>query len=193
MCNPTLAIAGAQAVLQFQVANAQQKAIRDQQIRQNEIAMRNREQAIVSKTRGLIQRTKGRLEKIGEAEKISRRKRATFKVNRENVTGNSYDFLLANYYDKEANYRNRILGNIASSKFQYLQDLKAVDLRYDSQSTYVSPVDRNMNFASSALSFGSTYYNYKAKQNRFQTNNERYGYGDFTGDTDIFSDSGFQY
>ena len=66
MCNPTLAIAGAQAVLQFQVANAQQKAIRDQQIRQNEIAMRNREQAIVSKTRGLIQRTKGRLEKIGE-------------------------------------------------------------------------------------------------------------------------------
>ena len=93
MCNPQLAIAGASAVLQFQVANAQQKAIQEQQKRQNEIAMRNRELAITSKTRKLIQTTKGRLEKIGQAEKISRRKRATFKVNRENITGNTYDFL----------------------------------------------------------------------------------------------------
>ena len=39
--------------------------------------------------------------------------------------------LLANYYDTEAGYRNRVLGNIESSKFQYLQDMKAVDLRYE--------------------------------------------------------------
>ena len=100
--------------------------------------------------------------------------RATFKVNKENFTGNSYDFLLANYYDKEAGYRNRVLGNIESSKFQYLQDLKSIDLRYDSQSTYVSPVDRRMNALSSTLNFGSTYYDYKAKQNRYQTNNDKY-------------------
>ena len=31
MCNPTLIVAGASAVLQYQVANAQQKAIQDQQ------------------------------------------------------------------------------------------------------------------------------------------------------------------
>ena len=36
MCNPQLAIAGASAALQFQVANAQQKAIQEQQKRQNE-------------------------------------------------------------------------------------------------------------------------------------------------------------
>ena len=65
MCNPQLAVAGASAVLQFQVANTQQKAIREQEKRQNEIAMRNRELAIASKTRKLIQTTKGRLEKIG--------------------------------------------------------------------------------------------------------------------------------
>ena len=179
MCNPTLIVAGASAVLQYQVANAQQKAIRDQQIRQNEIAMRNREQAIVSKTRGLIQRTKGRLEKIGEAEKISRRKRATFKVNRENITGNTYDFLLANYYDTEAGYRNRVLGNIESSKFQYLQDMKAVDLRYEGQSTYITPVDRKMNFLNSSLSFGKSYYDYKAKKNANDVNDERLTYYDY--------------
>ena len=68
MCNPTLAIAGAQAVMQYQVANAQQKAVQAQQRRQNEIALRNRNQAIVSKQRKLIQITKGRLEKIGEGD-----------------------------------------------------------------------------------------------------------------------------
>ena len=123
MCNPTLIVAGASAVLQYQVQTAQQKAIKQQQERQNEIAMRNREARMVTKGRQLIEKTKGRLEKIGQAEKISRRKRATFKVNRENVTGNTYDFLLANYYDTEAGYRNRVLGNIESSKFQYLHCL----------------------------------------------------------------------
>ena len=188
MCNPQLAIAGASAVLQFQVANAQQKAIQEQQKRQNEIAMRNRELAITSKTRKLIQTTKGRLEKIGQAEKISRRKRATFKVNRENITGNTYDFLLANYYDTEAGYRNRVLGNIESSKFQYLRDLKAIDLRYEGQSTYITPVDRKMNFLNSAIGFGKSYYDYKAKQNANDVNNERLSYDDFND-----SDSGFRY
>ena len=102
MCNPTLIVAGASAVLQYQVANAQQKAIQDQQKRQNEIAMRNREARMVNKGRQLIEKTKSRLEKIGEAEKLAKKKRSIFKVNRENITGNTYDFLLANYYDKEA-------------------------------------------------------------------------------------------
>ena len=60
MCNPTLAIAGASAVLQYQVANAQQKAIQDQQKRQNEIALQNRERRMVTKTTQLIEKTKSR-------------------------------------------------------------------------------------------------------------------------------------
>tara|TARA_B100000959_G_C14977357_1_gene622059 strand:+ start:986 stop:1552 length:567 start_codon:yes stop_codon:yes gene_type:complete len=178
MCNPYV-IMGASALMQYQVATAQQKAVQEQQKRQNKIAMQNRNLGVVSKTRGFIQKTKARLEKIGEAQKISRRKRAKFKVNKEGFTGQSYDFLLANYYDHEASYRNRILGNIESSKFQYLQDMKAVDLRYDSQSTYLSPVDRSLNAINSGLGFASNYYGYKAKQNSSQTNIERYGYEDF--------------
>ena len=50
---------------------------------------------MVTKGRQLIEKTKGRLEKIGEAEKVARKKRSIFKVNRENITGNTYDFLLA--------------------------------------------------------------------------------------------------
>ena len=93
MCNPTLIVAGASAVLQYQVANSSTEGqLKQQQERQNEIAMRNREARMVTKGRQLIEKTKGRLEKIGEAEKVARKKRSIFKVNRENITGNTYDF-----------------------------------------------------------------------------------------------------
>ena len=178
MCNPTLIVAGASAVLQYQVANAQQKAVQDQQKRQNEIALRNREQRMVTKTRQLIEKTKGRLEKIGEAEKVARKKRSIFKTNRENFTGNTYDSLLANYYDTEGTYKNRILGNIERSKFNYLQNtLPALDLNYQREATMVSPVTRGYNAMASGLSFASTYYDYKAKQNRYQTDVDPYDYG----------------
>ena len=100
------------------------------------------------------------------------------KVNRENQTGNSYDFLLANYYDTEANYRNRVLGNIERSKFNYLQGtLPAIDNQYASQSTYVPQVNSGYNALNSGLTFASSYYDYKSKQNRFETNVDPYDYG----------------
>jgi len=178
MCNPTLIVAGASAVLQYQVATEQQKEARKRAIRQNEIAMANLEARTVTKTRQLIEKTKGRLEKIGEAEKVARKKRSIFKTNRENFTGNTYDSLLANYYDTEGTYKNRILGNIERSKFNYLQNtLPALHLNYQREATSVPQVNRGYNAISSGLSFASTYYDYKAKQNRYQTDVDPYDYG----------------
>ena len=178
MCNPTLIVAGASAVLQYQVATAQQKAIQDQQKRQNEIALKSLENKRTVKTTQLITKTKSRLEKIGEAEKLARKKRSIFKVNRENFNGKSYDFLLANYYDTEGTFRNRVLGNVERSKFAYLYNtMPALDLNYQRQATMVSPVTRGYNAISSGLSFASTYYDYKAKQNRYQTDVDPYDYG----------------
>jgi len=194
MCNPTLVVAGASAVLSYQSATEQQKLQRDQQNRQNELALKNYNTKLNNTTRQLIEKTKSRLTKIGDAEKVSRKKRATFKTNRENFTGVSYDTLLANYYDTEAGYRNRVLGNIERSKFNYLNGtLSAIENQYDAQSTYVSPVTRGYNALNSSLQFAESYYGYKAKQNRYQTNVEKYGYENYTADTDIYSDSGYQY
>ena len=177
MCNPYI-VAGASAVLQYQITTAQQKAVQQQQQRQNEIALRNREAKITSSTRQLIEKTKARITRIGDAEKLSRKKRSIFKVNRENITGNTYDFLLQNYYRTEGQYRNRVLGNIDRSKFNYLYNtLPALDLNYQREATMVSPVTRGYNMASAGLSFASTYYDYKAKQNRFETNTDPYDYG----------------
>ena len=63
MCNPTLIVAGASAVLQYQVANAQQKAIQDQQKRQNEIALASLDKRRVASASKLITKTKAGLEK----------------------------------------------------------------------------------------------------------------------------------
>ena len=178
MCNPTLIVAGASAVLQYQVANQQQKAQQEADKRRNELALRNREAKINTTQRQLIEKTKARLTKIGDAEKTSRKKRSMFKVNRENFTGNSYDVLLANYDDTEANYRNRVLGNIERSTFNYLQGtLPAIDNQYDAQSTYVTQVNSGYNALNSGLQFASTYYDYKSKQNRFETDVDPYDYG----------------
>ena len=178
MCNPTLVISGASALLQFQANQAQQKFTRQQQEDQNRIALANREAKIVSSQRQLIEKTKARLTRISDAEKTARKKRSMFKVNRENFTGNSYDVLLANYYDTEANYRNRVLGNIERSTFNYLQGtLPAIDNQYEAQSTYVTQVNKGYNALNSGLTFASTYYDYKAKQNRFETDVDPYDYG----------------
>ena len=180
MCNPTLVVAGASAVLQYQVSIQQQKNAEAQANRRNELALRNREAKITNTTRQLIEKTKSRITKIGEAEKISRKKRSTFKVNRENFTGNTYDTLLANYYDTEATYRNRILGNIERSKFNYLQGtLPAIENQYMAQSTMVQEPDYFYTAGASALSFGKDYYSYKAKQNANDTNVEPYSYNDY--------------
>ena len=87
-------------------------------------------------------------------------------------------FLLQNYYRTEGQYRNRVLGNIDRSKFNYLYNtLPALDLNYQREATMVSPVTRGYNMASAGLSFASTYYDYKSKQNRFETNTDPYDYG----------------
>ena len=177
MCNPLL-VSGASALLQFQANQAQQKFTRQQQEQQNKIALANRDSKIVSTQRQLIEKTKARLTKIGDAEKVSRKKRSIFKVNRENFVGNSYDFLLANYYDTEANYKNRVLGNIERSKFNYLYGtLPAIDNQYQGQSTYVPQVNQGYNALNSGLTFASTYYDYKSKRNRYETDVDPYDYG----------------
>ena len=71
-----------------------------------------------------------------------------------------------------------VLGNIERSTFNYLQGtLPAIDNQYDAQSTYVTPVNSGYNALNSGLQFASTYYDYKAKQNRFQTDVDPYDYG----------------
>ena len=180
MCNPTLAVAGLTAGMQYQQSITQQKYAEMQAKRQNEIALANLEYRRKASSLKLRQSTEKNLAKMAEAEKLIKRKRATFKAAKT-FDGNTFNTLLANYYRSEGNYRNTVLGNIQKNKFQFSETQKALTTQYDAQSTYVIAPDYMYTAGASALSFANDYYDYKAKKN---ANNVNYDYYDYNFNTD---------
>ena len=177
MCNPTLAVAGLTAVMQYQQSIAQQKYLEDRQTRQNKIALSNLKFRRKAETLKLRQSTEKNLAKLALAEKLSKRKRATF-IAKKTFTGNTFNTLLANYYDSEASYRNVVLGNIEKNVFQYGETQKALTTQYDAQSTYTIAPDYLYTAGASALSFAGDYYAYKARKNQAGVNSGYYSYAD---------------
>ena len=175
MCNPTLVVAGLSAGLQYQQSMAMQKNARDQEIRQNQIAKNNQIIRAKAEATKLKLSTEKNLEKLRLAEGESRRRRATFAVGK-NYTGNTYNMLLANYYDQEGQYRNTVLGNIQKNVFQFNRTQEALQANYEAQSTYITTPDFLYTAGASALNFAGSYYDYKAKQNQAGTNTDYYSY-----------------
>lgn len=184
MCNPTLVVAGLSAGMQYQQSMAMQKNAQAQAIRQNEIAKNNQVIRAKAEALKLKQSTEKNLEKLRLAESESRRRRATF-ISGKNYTGNTYNMLLANYYDQEGQYRNTVLGNIQKNVFQFNETQKALQANYEAQSTYVTTPDFLYTAGASALNFAGSYYDYKAKQNQAGTNTDYYSYRTPTDWTDI--------
>ena len=180
MCNPTLAISALTAGMQYQQSITQQKYAEMQAKRQNEIALANLEYRRKASSLKLRQSTEKNLAKMAEAEKLIKRKRATFKAAKT-FDGNTFNTLLANYYRSEGNYRNTVLGNIQKNKFQFGETQKYLTTQYDAQSTYVIAPDYMYTAGASALSFANDYYDYKAKKN---ANNVNYDYYDYNFNTD---------
>ena len=180
MCNPTLAISALTAGLQYQQAITLQKNEEMKAKRQNEIALANLEYRRKASSLKLRQSTEKNLAKMAEAEKLIKRKRATFKAAKT-FDGNTFNTLLANYYRSEGNYRNVVLGNIQKNKFQFDRTQEALTTQYDAQSTYVIAPDYMYTAGASALSFANDYYSYKAKKN---ANNVNYDYYDYNFNTD---------
>ena len=175
MCDPTLVIACASAMMQYQQSIKQQQYQWWQQQKQNELALRNLKFRRKAETLKLRQSSEKNLKKLELAEKLSRRKRATFKA-KKTFTGNTFNTLLANYYDSISSYRNVVLGNIEKNVFQYGETQKALTNQYDAQSTYTVAPDYLYTAGASALSFAGSYYEYKARQNANDVNPDYYSY-----------------
>ena len=86
MCNPTLAVAAASSALQYQQSVKQQKAERDAQIRQNEIALANLNNRRASLQTKITQKTKKNLKILGIKEREARRNKAEFKAFRPSLS-----------------------------------------------------------------------------------------------------------
>ena len=164
MCDPvTMAVASvASGALQYTQAKAQAKANYARQKRQNELARKNAIQRYSSEQLRIRQSLKKSAEEDLKGTLKARRTRATFIAGAGDAGGlaisGSTNALLANYYRTEGNFRNAINNNMQMNVSQFERNLEAIQFGQESQSTYETPPNSALLFASSALNTANSYF-----------------------------------
>ena len=165
MCNATtamVAISAASAGLQYQMGKAQQQAEYARQQRQNELAKKNAIIRYASAQLKIRQKLKQSATKDYFASLKGRKVRAKYIAGVGDAGGlalhGSVNSLLANYYRIEGNYRNAIRNNMAINISQFERNLEAIQFGQEAQSTYVTPPNSSLLFATQALNVANTYY-----------------------------------
>jgi len=165
MCNPQIAmvaISAASAGLQYKMGKAQQEAQYAQQKRQNELAKKNAIIRYASAQLKIRQTLKKSATKDYFASLKGRKVRAKYIAGVGDAGGlalhGSVNSLLANYYRTEGKYRNAIRNNMAINISQFERNLEAIQFGQEAQSTYVTPPNTKLLFATQALNVANTYY-----------------------------------
>ena len=165
MCNPTTALMAVQvasAGLQYKAGKQQQKDAYNAQIRKNELARKNAIQRTASATLRIRQELKKASLKGYAGELKARKARATYIAGAGDAGGlalsGSTNALLAGYYRTEGRFRNAIRNNMAINISQFERNLEAIQFGQEAQSTYVTPPNPNLLFATQALNVANTYY-----------------------------------
>ena len=71
----------------------------------------------------------------------------------------STERLLGDYYRIEGNYKSSLAKNMNINFSQYERNLEAIQFGQEAQSTYLTPPNSNLLFASAALNVANSYYN----------------------------------
>ena len=164
MCDPvTMAVVQvASGALQYKQAKASAKANYARQKRQNELAKKNAIQRYASEQLRIRQSLKKSAEEDLKGTLKARRTRATFTAGAGDAGGlaisGSTNALLANYYRTEGNFRNAINNNMQMNVSQFERNLEAIQFGQESQSTYETPPNSALLFASSALNTANSYF-----------------------------------
>ena len=165
MCDPLTAVAVASAGLQYQTAKAQQKAQFVAQKRQNEIARANAIRRYASEQLKIRQVISQSAEKGFQASIKGKKARARFIAGSEGLAlSGSQERLMADYYRTEGNYNSALQRNLGINIAQYERNLEAIQFGQQAQSTYVSPPNPALLFASASLNVANSYYSLEAQK-----------------------------
>jgi len=171
MCSPTIALtvaSVASAGIQYQAGKEQQKQAYRQQIRQNEMAKRNANIRYASAQLKIRQELNKASQKDLQGTLKARKARATYIAGAGDAGGlaisGSTNALLANYYRTEGKFRNAIRNNMDINISQFERNLEAIQFGQESQSTYLTPPNSKLLFATQALNVANTYYSLKFQQ-----------------------------
>ena len=163
MCDPVTmtVMAVANAGMQYKQQKAQAKARYAQQKRQNELAKKNAQQRYASAGLKIRQELKKSAQADLRGTLKARKARATYIAGAGDAGGlaisGSTNALLANYYRTEGNYKTAIQNNMGINISQYERNLEAIQFGQESQSTYLTPPDSKMLFATQAFNVANTY------------------------------------
>ena len=169
MCvEPTTALMIASAgssLLQFQQAKAQQKAQFVAQKRQNEIARANAIRRYASEQLKIRPVMTQSAEKGFQASIKGKKARARFIAGSEGLAlSGSQERLMADYYRTEGNFNSARQRNLGINISQYERNLEAIQFGQQAQSTYVSPPNPALLFASASLNVANSYYSLEAQK-----------------------------
>ena len=165
MCDPLTLVAVASAGLQYQTAKAQQKANFEAQKRQNEIARQNAIRRYATEQLKIRQEIAKSSQKGFEASIRSKKARARFIAGSEGLAlSGSQERLMADYYRTEGNFNSALQRNLGINIAQYERNLEAIQFGQQAQSTYVSPPNPALLFASASLNVANSYYSLEAQK-----------------------------
>ena len=174
MCNPTTALMAVQvasAGLQYKAGKQQQKDAYNAQIRKNELARKNAIQRTASATLRIRQELKKASLKDYAGTLKARKARATYIAGAGDAGGlamsGSTNALLAGYYRTEGRFRNAIRNNMDINISQFERNLEAIQFGQEAQSTYVTPPNPNLLFATQALNVANTYYSLEFQKQKY--------------------------
>ena len=159
-----LASAGS-SLIQFQQAKAQQKAQYEAQKRQNEIARANAIRRYATEQLKIRQAVVRSAETGFRASIKGKKARARFIAGSEGLAlSGSQERLMADYYRTEGNYNSALQRNLGINIAQYERNLEAIQFGQQAQSTYVSPPNPALLFASASLNVANSYYSLEAQK-----------------------------
>ena len=171
MCDATTALlvtSVASAGLQYDMQKSQQEAAYARQKRQNELARTNAIRRYASEQLRIRQVLSKAAKKDYEGTLKSRKVRAKFISQAGDAGGlalsGSTNRLLADYYRTEGKFRNAIRNNMAINISQFERNLEAIQFGQEAQSTYVTPPNPHLLFATQALNVANAYYTLEAKK-----------------------------
>ena len=169
MCvEPTTAVMLASAgssLIQFQEAKATQKAQYEAQKSQNQIARANAIRRYASEQLKIRQVISQSAEKGFQASIKGKKARARFIAGSEGLAlSGSQERLMADYYRTEGNYNSALQRNLGINIAQYERNLEAIQFGQQAQSTYVSPPNPALLFASASLNVANSYYSLEAQK-----------------------------
>jgi len=152
----------ASAGIQYQATNAAQKAQQQAQNRQNELARQNAIQRYAAEGLKIRQLTSQSAQKGFEAGKKTKSALSSYAVQAGDAGGlmmsGSTEGLMADFYRTQGYYNASLTENLKINESQFRRNLEAIQFGQESQSTYVTAPNPELNFATQALNVANTYY-----------------------------------